>query len=87
MKYTREYANVFKELSQQKNEPETTELKMIPRYFNTYHNRDHQMLYVKGINWALSSQRGGNLKRILAQGDAEWIYLLDMVSPTVLNKN
>lgn len=64
-----------------------TSLKPIPRHFRMAHNCDAKSLRVWGIDRILSNLRGGNIKKILAQREAQWIFKLDTVSPRGLNEH
>lgn len=68
-------------------ESDIQSLKPIPRHFKSRHNCDPTLLRVWGIDQILPNPRGGNIKKILAQKEAQWIFRLDTVQPKGLNEN
>lgn len=62
-------------------------LKTIPRHFKIHHECNPQGLKVWGIDRILINQRGGNFAKLLAQREAKWIHVLDIVVPHGLNEN
>lgn len=61
-------------------------MKSIPRHFKVTHNCDPTKPRIWGIDEVLTGSRGGNIKKLLAQRETEWIFKLEMVSPKGLNE-
>ncbi|XP_069605745.1 uncharacterized protein [Ranitomeya imitator] len=62
------------------------ELHTIPRHFRSHHACDPSSFKVRGIDKVQAGNRGGDLKRILAQMECRWIVALGTMAPNGLNE-
>ncbi|XP_073508111.1 uncharacterized protein [Phyllobates terribilis] len=62
------------------------ELKTIPRHFKLEHGSNPKSLKVRGIEHVQFGIRGGDIRKILAQRECKWIYVLGTRAPMGLNE-
>ncbi|CAJ0962602.1 unnamed protein product [Ranitomeya imitator] len=61
-------------------------LKPIPRHFKEKHGCNSHLLKVRGIDRVLMDGRGGDVRKRLAQLEAQWIVRIDCIRPKGLNE-
>lgn len=64
-----------------------TRLKIIPMHFKIHHDCDLTAFCVRGIDRVLIRPRGGDWKKILAQRETKWIYMLNTVTLFGINED
>lgn len=67
------------------NEADISRLTPIARHFKATHGSDPRGLRVWGIDRILPNNRGGDIKKPLAQREAKWIHVLNTLTPYGLN--
>lgn len=61
-------------------------LKPLARHYKDFHGSNPKSSKVKGIDKISLGNRGGNLKKTLAQVESKWIFILNTTQPKGLNE-